>query len=275
MNLGNFSSTLAQLANIPVGAAFAKEHSIKGIGLTLKSLMPGMENQAMKQSGFMNERYVRKLYRQFDTKLIEQPKRLAEWMMETTERIGTEFVWNSANAKGLAEGVKNPVKYADDETRRLIAGRGIGEVPLAQKSKMVQLFMPFTLEVASLWKVQKDFIKAKDFGGLVGLYLGAYLLNKGMEATRGSGILFDPIDAIADAATAESLSSVQRAGILAGEVLINLPAGPMIANQLYPEYGKTIDIPGVGKAELPTRQELFGNNDPTRFGSGLTLSKGM
>lgn len=260
--LGNASSALAQIANVPQGIAFAKHYSIKGMYDTLRSTVA--ENKAIKQSNFIKERYGHSIFNQFDTKALHNVKNFAGWMLEASDKIGTAFIWNSAYEKGLAKGVENPIKYADDATRKLVAGRGIGEVPLAQKSKIVQLIAPFQLEVANLWRVQKDFMNAKDFGGLITLYLASYLLNKGISNVRGSGVTFDPIKAIQDAFTEKNLTPLEKGGRLAGEVLSNLPLGQTLSN-FYPEYGTKT---------LPTRKQLFGNNDPNRYGSGLLIAKG-
>ncbi|MFZ5753865.1 MAG: hypothetical protein ACOY3J_06455 [Bacillota bacterium] len=261
--MGNISSSLSQIANVPQGIAFAKQYSIPGFKRTVKSIFQPVPEMA--KSGFLTERFSSDIYRQFDTKLMDQPKKFAAWMLEVVDKVGTEFIWNSVYEKALAEGIPNPIKYADDMTRSLVAGRGIGEVPILQKSKIMQLVAPFTLEVSNLWKVQKDFVKARDFGGLVALYVANFMLNKAMEATRGSGVVFDPIDATIEALTEEDISPLQRAGRLAGEVVSNLPLGSTIAS-IYPEYGTDT---------LPTRKELFGRNDPTRFGPGLLAAKGL
>ncbi|MFZ5650154.1 MAG: hypothetical protein ACOY4I_04780 [Bacillota bacterium] len=266
--LGNASSALAQVANIPQGLAFAKQYSVPGAGRALKSIL--IESQPMKESGFLKERYGgfgSVMYRQFDTGLLQQPKNFAVWMMETADRIGTTFIWNSAYSKALGLKVADPVKYADNITRKLVAGRGVGEVPLIQKSKIFQLVAPFQLEVGNLWSVMRDFIKEKDFGALVTLAISSWMFNRALEEIRGSGVTFDPIKAMVDA-MGEDLTPEQRAGRLAGEVLSNLPLGQTVAS-IYPEYGAE-----VFGHKLPTRKNLFGNEDPTRFGSGLLVLKG-
>jgi hypothetical protein len=257
--LGNVGSALSQLANIPQGIAFAKQHSAAGLGRTMKGILT-KDKGPISKSGFIAERYATSdIYRQFDTKMLDRPKQFASWMLEAVDRIGTEFIWNSAYAKGVAEGAEDAVKYADDMTRNLVAGRGIGEVPILQKSRLFQIIAPFQLEVANLWQVQRDFVKAKDFGGLVGLYLANYMFNRVMEETRGSGVTFDPINAMMEAFAEEDTTAGQKAGRLAGEVLSNLPLGQTAAAQLPEER----------------RKELFGKQDPTRFGTGLILTKGM
>ncbi|WP_199614626.1 hypothetical protein [Paenibacillus alkalitolerans] len=279
--LGNVGSAVAQLANIPVGIAEAKQFAAIGAKNALPTLIKGSKEQA--QSQFLKERFSGRLFRQFDQVVgddfwrglktgVGQTKRLAEWMIESSDRLGTTFIWESMLAKGKAQGVPDPIKYADDETRRLVAGRGIGEVPLAQKAKVVQFLAPFTLEVANLWRVMGDFVSKKDFGGLVLLFLGNYLFNRGAEAVRGSGVTFDPVQAIYEAyaqASDDTKGTGERitgaGGRLAGEVLSNVPFGQQLAS-IYPEYGSDT---------LPTRKELFGDNDPTRFGEGLLAVKGV
>lgn len=253
--LGNVASSLSQIANIPQGVAFAKQYSVKGAGKTMASIFT--KNEPLAKSGFMKERYGgygSKLYRQFDTGWLNQPKKFAQWVLETSDRIGTTFIWNSTYEKAVAEGIKNPVKYADDMTRSLVAGRGVGEVPLLQKSKLFQIAAPFQLEVGNLWQVQRDFVKRKDFGALATLYLASYLFNKGMEQVRGSGVVFDPIDAMIDAFSEDDISIAQRGGRLAGEVLSNVPLGQSVA--------AAVVSPG-------SREKVFGKNDPTRYGAGL------
>jgi hypothetical protein len=269
--LGNLSSSLSQIANIPQGIAYVKNpvHISKGTGNFLASIFGKGDANLYKKSGFLLERYSDNIARQFDVKLLDQPKKAAAWMLGALDEVGTKSIWSSVYQKGLADKVADPIKYADDVTRKLVAGRGIGEVPLLQKSKVMQLIAPFTLEVNNLWKVQKDFIKAKDFGGLALLYLANFALNKGMEEVRGDGVVFDPIQAIYDALSEEDLTAMERAGRLGGEVLSNVPLGSTAAS-LYPEYGVNNEF-----VSLPTREKLFGRNDPTRFGSGLLVAKGL
>lgn len=267
--LGNLSSALAQVANVPQGIAFAKRYSIPGAGRSLKSIFT--ENEQIAKSGFIKERYGGiggSIYRQFDTRIIDQPKKFAVWMMETADKMGTQFIWNSAYEKALAQKVPDPIRYADNVTRRLVAGRGVGEVPLVQKSRIFQLVAPFQLEVANLWSIMRDFVKEKDFSALVILAVGNFMFNKAMEKTRGSSVTFDPIQAMIDA-MGKDLTPAQRGGRLAGEVLSNLPLGQTIA-AAYPEYGSEV----FGQ-KLPTRKEFFNREDPTRFGGGVLIGKGL
>lgn len=266
--LGNIGSLLAQVGNVPNGIAATKQHAISGLNETMANIF-GKGSQDIKNSAFLKERYFNT--RKFDTRWIDQPKKLAAWAIETADRIGTEFIWNSAHAQGLANKVADPIAYADDLTRKLVAGRGVGEVPLMQESVIFQVLAPFTLEVGNAWRVMGDFVKKKDAGALMTLFVGSYMFNKVMEEIRGSGVVFDPIQATVDAAE-PGLSPLERSGRLVGEVLSNVPLGQQVAS-LYPEYGK--NFLGLEKifGDLPTRDAVFGDKDPTRFGTGLALAK--
>lgn len=255
--LGNAGTVIAQLGNVPQGIAFAKQHSANGLKRTMKTLFA--PDDAIKQSAFLTERFGNKMYRQFDDKLLDQPKNFAIWTMETSDRIGTEFIWNSCYEKALAEGIGNPIRFADINTRKLVAGRGIGEVPLAQQAKLFQVIAPFQIEVGNLWHVMSDTMKAKDFTGLAVLSVALWMFNRGAEQIRGTGVTFDPLDALIDAITDEDMTPVQRVGRLAGEVVSNVPGGQTLAALTMDDW---------------QREKFFGDEDPTRYGTGLLAAKG-
>lgn len=269
--VGNLSSSLSQIANVPQGLAYVKDPKILAEGMDgfFKSLSGKGDSLLYEKSGFLKERFTDS-FSQFDTRIIDQPLKVASWALGALDEVGTKYIWSSVYRKGLKEGVENVVKYADDVTRELVAGRGIGEVPIVQQSKVFQLLAPFTLEVNNLWKVQKDFLNKKDFSALAILYLSNFALNGAMEEIRGSGVVFDPIKAVLEGAKTEGDLKDKAIGVLGslgGEIISNKPLGSTIG-AAYPEYGGSI-----GNLELPTRSELFGVNDPTRYGTGLPLLK--
>lgn len=271
--LGNLSSSLAQIFNVPQGIADAGlRASAQAMGDTLASIFS--ENTPMKQSTFLKERYF-KGYQQFDTGLLDDAKRFAVWMMGALDEVGTKFIWNAEYRRALREGIPDAINFADDATRRLVAGRGIGEVPLAQKAIVFQLVAPFQLEVANLWWIMKDWVDEKAFGKLATFAVANYLFNRAAEAIKGSDVSFDPINATLEALETYGEEEDKKKGLLmaggrlAGEVLANVPGGQTLA-AMYPEYGLK-----VGETQLPTRRELFGQGDPTRFGSGLLVAKSL
>ena len=157
--VGNLGSTVAQIFNVPQGIANAGPvHATKGFGRAMAGMF--VKNDPINQSTFIKERYSRAFDR-FDTGMINNTKHFASWITGVLDEVGTKYIWQSHYAKALAEKIPNPVKYADDVTRRMVAGRGIGEVPIAQKAKTTQMLAPFQLEVGNMWWVMKDFVDEK------------------------------------------------------------------------------------------------------------------
>ena len=259
--VGNLRSALNQIANIPQGIASAKQHSVKGAW----DLLMGNNVELMKKSDFLADRYKHKEDLKFYEKLFEQPLKAAVWVLNLGDEAGTKFIWLSHLNKAIKEGIDDPVRYADLKTGDLVGRRGIGEMPLNQRDPIVQLVLPFTLEVGNAMHVLKDFIDAKDFAGIVLLFLANNIFNSVTEKVTGSRILFDPIDAFSDAVTDDETTAVEKVGRLFGEYLSNTPEGQLIAS-LYPEYGM------LG---LPGRAKLFGDYDPTRYGGGLLFMEGV
>lgn len=271
--IGNVSSALSQIMNVPQGIADAGvPNSVRGIGRTLAGIFA--ENPAIKKSTFLRERYSDP-FSQFDTGIVNDVGKFAKWMTGVLDKVGSNVIWNSQYEKALKMGVKDAVKFADDATRSLVAGRGIGEVPLLQKARVMQLVAPFQLEVQNLWWVLKDMKDQKAFGKIATFFVVNHLMNKAIEGIRGSDVTFDPIQSMMDGYKSfqeeenKGKGLVKFAGRQAGEVLSNVPFGQTIAS-LYPEYGATI-----GDTKLPTRKDLFGKGNPVRQGSGLLAVEGL
>lgn len=277
--LGNLSSAVAQLFNIPQGIASAKLYSIHGASRSLASIF--MENVPMNESIFIKERYREDLANRFKIEWLEHPfrasseygKEFAAWITGVGDEIGTKFIWNAHYAKGVAEGIEDPVKYADDAARKMVAGRGVGEVPLFQKSKLVQFGLPFQLEVQNSWHVMGDFVKRKDFGALAIFFMASYLMNEAAKKVRGSPVVFDPINATIDGITqmidemdageSPARASLKLAGREAGEVFSNVLGGQTIAAMVPDEL-----ISKATGGNIQDKKDLFGTGDPGRFGSG-------
>ena len=273
--LGNASSSLAQVFALPAGISSAGEKNFyKGTKRLVGSI--GKDDVIMRQSPFLRERYFNALDK-FDKGTFNNTKKLAVWMVTALDEMSTKATWNAHYEKALSEGIQNPIKYADEITGNIVGRRGIGETPLLQQSKTFQMIAPFQLEVANAWPLMKELSdsgKAK----LVKLLVYTYVLNRGVEAVRGSDVAFDPIQAgiegYKQSKEEDTVGGKVRAigGRMAGEVLSNVPLGQTMAG-LYPEYGAK-DVLGSG-VDLPTREKLFGKGDPTRFGSGLLVAKGI
>jgi hypothetical protein len=292
MILGNLSSAIGQLGSIPLGVGKAKWNSIpaikdsmeltaKELGLatakitkanqTAEKLATSLKDMPVYKSQFLKERYLDVNYRRFDQRLIEQPKRLAAWLIETADKSGSRYIWNAMYQKGLKEKVKDPIKYADREARNIIAGRGVGEVPLAQKSKTVQVLAPFTLEVGNQWRVLREMVGEKDASGILTFLIASFGINKAMEQVRGSGISYDPIDAMIDGYNRKDGDVGAKVGnaaaSLLGETVGNIPGGNLLTQ--FANTDKKVPLFDIRYSDL------FGERNPNRFGTGLTMAKAL
>lgn len=273
MIVGNLSSAVAQFFNIPQAIAEAGPiNSSKGLVRTLGQVMD--DDGVISQSQFLKTRYSDPFNR-FDKGLLNNSKKVAVWITQIGDSIGTRYAWNSLYEKAIAEGIESPIKYADDMTRKMVAGRGIGEVPLLQKAKVFQLVAPFQLEVANIWHVMNRWSGEKAANKFVTFFVASYVMNRMAEYVRGSDVSFDPINAGVEAFQTyqgeedKKLGLLLAAGRMAGEIVSNVPLGSTAAS-MYPEFGGEV----LGK-KLPTREKLFGEGDPTRFGTGPLALKGI
>lgn len=264
--LGNLNSALAQVYNLPNGLAYVKDPRDISAGLRdFAQLKAGGKRaqEILRNSNFMTERYLDKHQKQFEESLLKKPEQFAEWLLTAGDEQVAQIIYFSAYEQGLRKNAADPVYYADDMTRRAIAGRGVGEVPIMQKSKWVKLIAPFQVEVSNAYYVIKEKLGAKDAIGLTLLFLSTFLLNEVKEELTGTRTGMDLIDAGSDA-IAEAMDSDFEGGTLkklltvfgrlGGEVLSNVPFGSQIASTLVPDEAM--------------RTALFGESDPTRFGTG-------
>lgn len=278
--LGNVSSSLAQAFNLPQGIASAKQYMITGAQRSLADMF--VKDAPMQASSFLKERYTTPLTSRFKLDWAAHPVKAgteraqdaAAWMTQALDEVATKWMWNAHYDKGLAEGAENPIKYADDVTRKLVAGRGVGEVPLLQKSKIFQMMAPFTLEVGNTWSVMKEFAQGKNGNAIATLALffaASYLMNEGAQKVRGSRVVFDPVNSLLQGISqaADEMKSGDDPGRIAlkfggrqlGEVLSNIPLGSTFAAAVPDQFSVL--------GQNYKRAEVFGGNDPGRFGSPL------
>ncbi len=268
--MGNINSAVSQFFNIPNASLYVKNPAIwaKGFKDYARYLMSDADTRAaLEQSGFMRERYLNNSVSQFDDKtVLNSPRRFAEWMLEFGDKEAARLIWFAAYEQGLARGDVDVIQYADDITRRSVAGRGIGEVPLAQKSELVKLIAPFQVEVSNAWYAFTERVKLGDMPAIASFLASSYLMNAISRALTGRTVSMDLIQTIIDImqeAGAGDDDEEKTAGQIAalaatrlgGEMLGNMPFGTQI--------GSIITGGDDTKA-----QRLFGETDPTRFGTG-------
>lgn len=294
----NVSCSTAQILNVPQAIAYMRNHPVAlkdAIVDTVWGALPGKNEikERYKYSSFLTERFSDN-YTRFEPLLKRGRDNIANFMLGALDEAGTKYIWNAAYRSAIAEGSKTPIRYADDVTRRMVAGRGIGELPYYQKSKLVGMLIPFTLESGNVWDVVGDMMRdsvqkhgvdtkqglartaAKvgagvDFGAdLLVLFVMNHLFNYILAKIRGTdGGLFDPIADIKEGVR-NNKGVLKTAGLIAGDFVGSFPVGGFAAG-VYPEFG--VELPELG-INLPSRRAIFGGSDPTRFGTngGVFLS---
>ncbi|MDM7914023.1 MAG: hypothetical protein QUU85_01975, partial [Candidatus Eisenbacteria bacterium] len=288
--MGNARSAVAQVFNLPVGAAEARSYMIPGGYDTIRGIFE--PNPAMMQSGFLKERYHDSSFNKFDVSWLRRgiglrgravrpyAKEFLGWVLRAGDEAATKWMWNGFYRKAVAEKIAEPIVYADRMTRAAVGGRALGEAPTWQASKIGQLLTPFTLEMGNaIWAMQDLALRGGPWTrakAMAVFALVSYGMNEAARKAFGDDVSFDPMQAIleaGDVVTDRRLDATDRAirasGRVVGELVSNVPGGNYLA-QWWPEYG----FEAAGR-QMPNRRELFGSNDPTRYGSGLVVTKGL
>lgn len=262
--VGNVSSAINQALALPAAVADAGvKNTIKAIPDTLANIF---KEGASASSPFLRERYLSSAYDKFDKGFVASAKKSASWLLQSIEETATRLVWNAQYERALGEGLPDAIKQADEWTRNIVAGRGVGEVPLAQKSRIFQMALPFQLEVANLWLVVKDWMDAKTFGKVISFAVASNLMNSALQGVTGQRPGYDPIAALATGLQNSLEGKDEGTGIkpFVGETLSNIPGGGFITRAMFsPEQS----------------QKIFGdNNDPAKFdryGTGIPLASAI
>lgn len=293
--LHNVMSSAKQISNLPYASAYIPNPKdwISGAIASAESQFGKTETanalrEARSQSSFMNERYldnsIDKLTRAImNDGIKEKNERFGAAMLGALDRAAAEYIWNTAYGYYLKNSGKadekmgrdydSAIDYADDITRRTVAGRGRGETALAETSKLMGLVAPFQVEVNNTANLMAEQIGKRNAAGLIAVEINVYLMNSLLEAVLGDRpIGFDYISVVEDMLR-EALGggdddddekkkpeakdiAKNFAARFAGETLSSLPMGAQIAQ-----------IITAGDEKLA--QKLFSEDrDPTRYGTG-------
>lgn len=263
--MGNVRSAVAQFYNLPNAAVYVKNPTAWAKGTKMIADSVTKRNGAreiFETSTFLTERYdLDKLLGKFDDGILQKPEKLATWMLTAGDEFSTRLIWSSAYQDGLQKGVADAVRYADDVARKSVGGRGIGEIPILQKSKVYKFIFPFSLEINNSLNVLKDVVKGKDLVGLAFLMAGNYVMNSIPRELFGFDVSTDFINAFKegidewdekDKTLKENLTGV--GGRVAGELISAIPSGALMSSIVFKDANE--------------REKFFGESDPTRYGTG-------
>lgn len=269
--MGNLNSAISQFYNLPNSISLLMKNGGNKSSLDLskgskdytnyvRNKLTGKDitNEPITHSAFLKQRYMEDIDAKFDTSKFKVLKDAASKVMQLGDQAVAELTWYSAYEQGLRKKVTNPISYADDITRRAIAGRGVGEVPLMQKSQIVKLLAPFQVEVTNQWNLMKQLVGEKNVGPLIGMFLTTSIMNLVNKAMTGRTVGFDPVDVVMDvikkAGDDDDKDDVlfDALGRVSGELISNMPMGTNIATFALNDSQRT---------------KLFGESDPTRYGT--------
>ncbi len=278
------------MANIPAVIGETKQHAIPGFARTIADIFD--VNGLSRDSSFLRERFANSYKMDFPIDFAKHPFKRSEeevakvfaWVLKGGDMIGSRLAWNSFLEKYLAENralkdgvevwkdganMEEASKYADLRSRRIVAGRGIGELALAQREKTMQALIPFTVEVNNFWSWAAERGMEKDFGALAIFVLANYLYNETMQKVRGSRVSYDPINALIEGSDTfmqeyrsghPLIGGAKFAGRQAGEIVSNVGGGQLLTG------GLPDSIAGIKKGDI------FGQGDPNRFGSPILMA---
>lgn len=265
--LFNARSLVMQVANVPNAVGLTLGTDKKGALYVMKGLSNFAKNKdAMAKSAFLTDR-ASNLPRQFvrPGRLgVNKIQDLGGRALQQTDLMPSRYIWNTFYEQALGNKVKNPIQYADDMAKKMIGGRGIGDLSPAQRSPVGNLAFPFGVEWANSAHVLGDMIGKKQVGGLIATVALYHVFNKGMEKVTGTPALFDPIQAAMDSAEYATgsddreQSTIKAVGRFVAELANVSPYSQNILSLAYS---------GAEMAGAPDAREIFGSEDPTRFGN--------
>lgn len=266
---GNIRSALAQFSNIPTAMGVIKSDTawIKGLRDYLDLKVKG-SSDLLDSSEFMTERFFDDSIDRFtEDSFGKKIKQFSNAMLEFGDREAAQWIWFSAYEEALEQGVEDPVFYADQATQQSVGGRGVGEVPYNMSTKVVNLLAPFQVEVNNTWQQMKKMVSEKDAKGLMRFMIGSFVMESMMEQVFGIDVIPDflgtIIDTIIGAWREKDEEEPDYQGVIGngirdaiGEIIGAIPGASLIAPVIF----------GI---DSDTGEALFGEGNPSRYGTGL------
>ena len=285
--MGNIRTMIVQASNLPNAMSYVTSPKAWAQGIQMLADYhhnPDSEiAKARGRSQFMAQRYGSNAMEILESDGLSA-KKLAGKGMELLQHWGDELTWFSAfaqyneNPQAAMSGMKrtydNAIDYADDITRRSVAGRGVGEGALVNNSKVVNLIAPFQTEILNQWNTFFEHVKdlkvspqarARAAAGLAMYEVTAFAFNTLAQAVLGDkvvgldfiGALVDTItNAINDDDEDEEKGALDYAKELGQASLGTVVDAAPFINIITSFMGDE------------TSKNLFGEHSPTRYGTG-------
>lgn len=291
--LNNFRSALIQ----PSAVANAKHYIpnpldwVRG-GRYIANAMSGKADYAdvMSRSNFLSQRDMLTPNDILNYTASRKVKNAQAKMLSIGQNAADKLIWWTAFAKydeasktpgGLeklnasySRTYENAIDFADDITRKSVAGRGVGEQPITIKSTVVDALAPFQTEVVNQYHAFVENVgtllgkgstmeqRARAAAGLVSYEISAFAINSLFKAMFGDSALgFDFFGALFAALTGgddedEDDTVLKRLG---RETTATIMGGLPFASAYTPLLMDT-----------ETAKSIFGEDgNPSRYGTGM------
>lgn len=291
--LNNFRSALIQ----PSAVANAKHYIpnpldwVRG-GRYIANAMSGKADYAdvMSRSNFLSQRDMLTPNDILNYTASRKVKNAQAKMLSIGQNAADKLIWWTAFAKydeasqtpgGLeklnasySRTYENAIDFADDITRKSVAGRGVGEQPITIKSTVVDALAPFQTEVVNQYHAFVENLRtllgkgstreqrARAAAGLVSYEISAFAINSLFKAMFGDSALgFDFFGALFAALTGgddedEDDTVLKRLG---RETTATIMGGLPLASAYTPLLMDT-----------ETAKSIFGEDgNPSRYGTGM------
>lgn len=291
--LNNFRSALIQ----PSAVANAKHYIpnpldwVRG-GRYIANAMSGKADYAdvMSRSNFLSQRDMLTPNDILNYTASRKVKNAQAKMLSVGQNAADKLIWWTAFAKydeasqtpgGLeklnasySRTYENAIDFADDITRKSVAGRGVGEQPITIKSTVVDALAPFQTEVVNQYHAFVENLRtllgkgstreqrARAAAGLVSYEISAFAINSLFKAMFGDSALgFDFFGALFAALTGgddedEDDTVLKRLG---RETTATIMGGLPFASAYTPLLMDT-----------ETAKSIFGEDgNPSRYGTGM------
>lgn len=227
----------------------------RGFARTMKEMVK--KTKTSDQGYFVPERFESRASRKANTKFWKRNSPLSGAFEIADQSFITRPIWNAMYEKGLRLKEADPVRFADAETGKIVGARSIMDRPEYYNSSIGRQLTPFTLEVNNFYRQVKGYLKGKKGGQkstmsaawkLTKMMAASHLINLMLEEITGNPVLFDPYQAVIEAA--EKDDPVEAFGRIASEALSIFPSASLGMQFVRPEH----------------RKALFGRSDPGRYG---------
>jgi len=272
LNPGSGFAQAFNLMNVTSEAGVV--HSMKGLRDMLNDIGKGENALWRQESDLLRERFMANSARDLSVGFWEKTTDKAGLLISVLDEVVAVSGFYMMRSKGMANGMgAQSWKYADEKVRMSIGGRGIGDVSPIQKSKMMQLFIPFSLEAVNQLQLSAKragrLTKDGNFGKTVHFLVGAWLMNQYSEKLTGHSVSMDPLGAAIESYNiytgVEEDKKKKIAGRMVGEVAQGLPMGKYVLSGIQAGSGMTDE----------DRKKYFGDGDPLRYGSAPLLANAI